>query len=83
MNYYERASVLGAETVEHRRFFHTNAEVGLYMPKAKAYVMAKLKEYGLEPKECGEGVTAETLWLSCRFLSGNLSQKILTAGLDF
>ncbi|MBQ3062240.1 MAG: amidohydrolase [Clostridia bacterium] len=58
MNYYERASVLGAETVEHRRFFHTNAEVGLYMPKAKAYVMAKLKEYGLEPEECGEGVTA-------------------------
>ena len=58
MNYYERASVLRAETVEHRRFFHTNAEVGLYMPKAKAYVMAKLKEYGLEPEECGEGVTA-------------------------
>ena len=29
------------------------------MPKAKAYVMEKLKEYGLEPKECGHGVMAE------------------------
>ena len=28
------------------------------MPKAKAYVMEKLREYGLEPKECGHGVTA-------------------------
>lgn len=58
MNYYERALELRAETVENRRYFHTNAEVGLDMPKAKAYVMQKLAEYGLEPKECGYGVTA-------------------------
>lgn len=58
MNYYERALELKAETVENRRYFHTNAEVGLDMPKAKAYVMKKLAEYGLEPKECGYGVTA-------------------------
>ena len=58
MNYYERALALREETVAHRRYLHTNAEVGLVMPKAKAYVMEKLAEYGLEPKECGHGVTA-------------------------
>ena len=58
MNYYERAKELKEETIENRRYFHENAEVGLDMPKAKAYVMEKLIEYGLEPKECGHGVTA-------------------------
>ena len=58
MNYYERALELQEETVSHRRYLHTHAEVGLVMPKAKAYVMEKLKQYGLEPRECGHGVTA-------------------------
>ena len=42
MNYYERAQELNEETIANRRYFHTNAEVGLDMPKAKAYVMKKL-----------------------------------------
>ena len=58
MGYYERAVELKQETIDNRRYFHTNAEVGLDMPKAKAYVMQKLKEYGLEPQDCGYGVTA-------------------------
>ena len=58
MNYYERAQMLKDETIAHRRYFHTNAEVGLNMPKARAYVMEKLPEYGWEPKECGHGGTA-------------------------
>ncbi len=58
MNYYDRALALMEELRENRRYFHTNAEVGLHMPKTKAYVMDKLRQYGLEPKECGEGVTA-------------------------
>lgn len=58
MNYYERALELRGETVEHRRYFHTNAEVGLNVPKAKAYIMERLTEYGLSPRECGHGVTA-------------------------
>lgn len=58
MNYYERALELKDETIQNRRYFHTNAEVGLDLPKSKAYVMEKLKEYGLEPQECGYGVTA-------------------------
>ncbi len=58
VNFYERALELKDETVANRRYFHTNAEVGLNMPKAQAYVMQKLKEYGLEPQICGHGVTA-------------------------
>ncbi len=59
MNYYEEALSLRDELVTNRRWFHTNAEVGLVMPKGKAYVMEKLKEYGLDPEECGEGVIAD------------------------
>ena len=58
MNYYQRALELKDEIISHRRYFHKNAEVGLYMPKARAYVMEKLSEYGLEPKLCGYGVSA-------------------------
>ena len=58
MNYYERALSVNNEIIENRRYLHKNAEVGLHMPKAKNYVMQKLAEYGLSPKECGEGVTA-------------------------
>ena len=59
MNFYERALELREETVAHRRWLHSNAEVGLHMPKAQAYVMEQLKKSGLEPRPCGHGVTAE------------------------
>lgn len=58
MNYYERALQLQQETVENRRWLHRNAEVGLDLPGTRGFVMEKLKAYGLEPKECGYGVTA-------------------------
>ena len=58
MDYYKRALELNDETVKNRRYFHTNAETGLHMPMACAYVMDKLTEYGLTPSRCGEGVTA-------------------------
>lgn len=58
MNYYERALELKNETIANRRHIHKNAETGLDLPKTKAYVMKKLTEYGLEPKDCGYGVTA-------------------------
>lgn len=58
MNYYERALELKDETIANRRHIHKNAETGLDLPKTKAYVMEKLTEYGLEPKNCGYGVTA-------------------------
>lgn len=58
MGFYERAQALREETVAHRRYFHTNAEVGLDLPKARAYVTEELKKLGLEPRDCGYGVTA-------------------------
>ena len=58
MTDYERALQLKAETIAHRRWFHTNAEVGLHMPKAQAYVLAELKKLGIDAKVCGHGVTA-------------------------
>ena len=58
MNYYERELELKDETIANRRHIHKNAETGLDLPKTKAYVMEKLTEYGLEPKDCGYGVTA-------------------------
>ena len=58
MDYYKRALELNDETVKNRRYFHTNAETGLHMPMACAYVMDKLTKYGLTPSRCGEGVTA-------------------------
>lgn len=58
MNEYEKALALREETAAHRRWFHRNAEVGLNMPKAAAYVTQTLKKYGLEPTPCGHGVAA-------------------------
>ena len=58
MDFYQRAEELREETIAHRRYFHANAEVGLETPRACAYIMKTLTEYGLEPKPCGHGVTA-------------------------
>lgn len=59
MNFYERALELREETVSHRRWLHTNAETGLQMPKAQAYIMEQLAAYGLDARKCGHGVTAQ------------------------
>ncbi len=37
--FFERALELHEETAAHRRWLHRNAEVGLHMPKAQAYVI--------------------------------------------
>ena len=58
MDFYARALALKNETIENRRWFHQNAETGVHMPRAAAYVKEKLTEYGLTPRACGEGVTA-------------------------
>ncbi|MCI5839036.1 MAG: M20 family metallopeptidase [Peptoniphilaceae bacterium] len=58
MNYLERSKQLYEKTIGNRRYLHENAEAGLYLPKTKAFVKSKLEEYGLNPKECGEGITA-------------------------
>ena len=47
MNDYQRACELKEETIAHRRYIHEHADVGLELPQTRAYVMEKLKEYGL------------------------------------
>ena len=59
MDYHQRALEWKDETIAHRRYFHTNAEVGLETPKAAAYIMEHLRAYGLSPERCGHGVTAQ------------------------
>lgn len=58
MNFYEEALALRQETVAHRRWIHANAEAGLDLPNTRAYVKQALKDLGLEPEDCGYGVTA-------------------------
>lgn len=58
MDYYKRALELKDEIIRDRRYFHENAEVGLEIPKAVAYVTEKLRSCGIEPHPCGHGVTA-------------------------
>ena len=59
MDFYKRALALREETISHRRWLHSNAEVGLHMPKGQTYVMEQLRGYGLDPHPCGHGVIAE------------------------
>lgn len=58
MDFYKRAVELKDETIKNRRYIHEHAETGLDIPVTKAFVIEKLKEYGIEPKECGYGITA-------------------------
>lgn len=57
MSYYDRALEMKDELVANRRYLHENAEVGLTLPKTRAFIEEKLREYGIEPQRCGEGVT--------------------------
>ncbi len=56
MSYYDEAMRMEDELIANRRYLHEHAEVGLSLPNTRAYVEEKLKEYGIEPKHCGEGV---------------------------
>lgn len=60
MNYYEKALSHKEDLVSDRRYFHTNAELDLDTPKARAYVMERLRSFGIDAKPCGKsGVMAE------------------------
>ncbi len=58
MDYYKRALEIKDDIIRDRRYFHTNAEVGLKLPKAVAYIKEKLISYGIQPTSCGHGVMA-------------------------
>ena len=67
MDFYKRALELKDETVADRRYIHQNAETGLELPKTKAYVMDKLKEYGIQYGD--ERELRQRLEMAVRFFS--------------
>ena len=57
--FLKRAQELEASMTSDRHYLHQNAEVGFDLPITTKYVMDRLQEIGLEPKEiCKSGVTA-------------------------
>lgn len=55
MSYYDRALEMKDELVTNRRYLHENAEVGLTLPKTRAFIEEKLREYGIEPAALRRG----------------------------
>lgn len=55
-NILNKAEILQSTIVENRRYLHQIPEVHVNLPKTRKFVMDKLKEMGLEPKELGDGV---------------------------
>lgn len=57
--FMEQARAIKDDIVTYRRTIHSNPEVGEKLPKTKAYVMNKLREFGYDPKEiCESGIVA-------------------------
>ena len=57
--FMEQAIAIKDDIVEYRRVIHSNPEVGAELPKTKAYVIDKLREFGYEPEEiCESGIVA-------------------------
>jgi len=50
---------LNKDIVRYRRDLHRIPEVGLELPKTKAYVERALIELGFEPKPCGHGLICD------------------------
>ena len=59
MDEIQHAEALRDELVRDRRYFHETAEVGLDVPLARAYILKRLGELGVEAQVCGAGVRAE------------------------
>ena len=58
-DYKAEALAMKDEIIEDRRVIHKYAELGLDLPKTSAYVIEKLKSYGIEPVRVGKsGVSA-------------------------
>ena len=68
----EYAKKIEGELIANRRHIHINPEVGLELPKTTAFVMEKLKEMGLEPKEISKSGVVATI--------GNGGKTILLRG---
>ena len=57
--FLKRAQELKDIIVADRRYLHQHAEAGMELPVSAAYIMKRLTEMGLEPKEiCNSGIVA-------------------------
>lgn len=56
-----QAKLIKDDLINYRRTIHSNPEVGFELPKTKAYVMNKLKEFGYNPKEIYESGIIATI----------------------
>lgn len=57
--FIEQARLIKNDIISYRRIIHENPEVGSELPKTKAFVIDKLKEFGYEPIEiCESGIVA-------------------------
>ncbi|MDU6113136.1 MAG: M20 family metallopeptidase [Paeniclostridium sordellii] len=76
-NFMKQAKLIKEDLLNYRRTIHSNPEVGDKLPKTKAFVMDKLREFGYEPIEiCESGIVAT--------IEGNKSSKtfLLRADMD-
>lgn len=76
-NFIKQAKLIKEDLLDYRRTIHSNPEVGDKLPKTKAFVMDKLREFGYEPIEiCESGIVAT--------IEGNKSSKtfLLRADMD-
>ena len=69
MNFYERALELREETVTHRRWLHSNAEVGLPMPEESGESFSC--PTGTEAHTCGHDFHAAMLLTAAKMLKEN------------
>lgn len=75
--FIKQAKLIKEDLLNYRRTIHSNPEVGDKLPKTKAFVMDKLREFGYEPIEiCESGIVAT--------IEGNKSSKtfLLRADMD-
>lgn len=74
-NFIKQAKLIKEDLLNYRRTIHSNPEVGDKLPKTKAFVMDKLREFGYEPIEiCESGIVAT--------IEGNKSSKIFLLRAD-
>lgn len=58
-NFINQAQLIKKDLLAYRRTIHSNPEVGATLPKTKAYIIEKLKEFGYNPTEiCESGIVA-------------------------
>ncbi|MCR3956182.1 MAG: hypothetical protein NUK57_07765 [Gudongella sp.] len=52
-NLLEKVKDFERNIIEDRSYLHRNPEVGFNVPETAEYVKTKLREMGIEPRDCG------------------------------